>query len=108
MEDKAKGLIEELGLTGLSEKEQDDLIITWAETLQDRITVEVMESILPEEREELNKLAEKATDEELNKYMAEHVPDLDMIIRDEYDKFRAEMIDWAKKMREDIAKLDKK
>ena len=49
MDDKAKGLIEELGLDNLSEKEKNDLVTTWAETLQDRITVEVMETMTPED-----------------------------------------------------------
>ena len=38
--------------------------------------------------------------------MAEHVPDLDMIIEDEFDKFKAEMTDNSKRIREDLNKLN--
>jgi hypothetical protein len=107
MDDLTKGLIGELGLDGLSEKEKDDLVTTWAETLQDRITVEVMETMSPEEREAFNKLAETATEADLNNFMAEHIPDLDMIIEDEFDKFRSELIDENKQIKESLDKLKK-
>jgi len=90
-EDKTKGLIEELGLEGLSEEEKNDLTVTWAETIQDRVTVRILDAMTFEEQEEFNKLAENdSSDEDKDRFLAQHVPELSYIIEDEFAKFRAE------------------
>jgi hypothetical protein len=90
-EDKTKGLIEELGLEGLSEDEKNDLMTTWAETIQDRVTLRILDAMTFEEQEEFNKLTESdSSDEDKDRFLAQHVPELSYIIEEEFTKFRSE------------------
>ena len=89
--EKVKSFIEELGLENLSEEEKKELLDTWSETLQDRVTVRIMDSLLEEEKAELDELAGKGDDKKTNAYLEEHVPGLNIIIEEELEAYKSEL-----------------
>jgi len=103
---QTKGLIDELGMQDLPDELKEKLVATWAEVLQNRITLEIMDSMSAEEREQFNSMAENASDEEVNNFLADHVPELDIIIQDEYERYKDELIEQNKQTKEAISKLN--
>jgi hypothetical protein len=108
MQDQTVSLIDELGLQSLPGDVKNKLIATWAQTLQDRVVLEVMETLTEEEKGQFNQMAESASDDEINKFLREHVPDLDVIIQDQFEILRREVLEQNNSIRETVEKLKQK
>jgi hypothetical protein len=90
---QAVNIIDELGLTNLSDEAKNKLVAKLAETLQNRIFVVLMSELSDDEKTELNAMVENGSDEQIGNYLNEKFPDLNDITREEYEKLRAEMLE---------------
>jgi len=85
-------LIEELGLTGLPQEKQDELMIKMTEVILKRIFVETMDKLTEADQEAYGKMVETETNpEELEKFLAEKIPGYDEMIKKIVDDFKEEM-----------------
>lgn len=87
-----KDTLLELGVN-LSDQDVDSLLEHLNETVEDRIGTEITESLDETQLEELVKLQETATEEELGQWIAEHVPEYEAIVQDNIDIVLGELVD---------------
>ena len=85
-------LIKDLGLDSLPEDKKNNLIVTMAQALQNRITVRVLDVLSEGEKKEMDTLIAGGDDSKVEEFMATRVPGIDSIIKDEYETFRTEMV----------------
>ncbi len=83
-----------LGIT-LDASNADSLIDHLNETVEERIGAEITESLTDDQLTELVTLQESASDEELGKWIAAHVPDYQAIVQDNIDIVIGELADGA-------------
>lgn len=91
-QNQVKGLIEELGLGNLPEDKKNDMIVKLAESFQNKLTVRLMESMSDSEKQKLDDLVGQGKDDEVVKYLSQIVPNIDTVAREEFEKFRAEVL----------------
>lgn len=77
----------------LDDKDIDSLIAHLNETVEERIGAEITEQLSDEQLQELLKLQESASDEELGSWIALHVPDYAEIVQDNIDIVIGELVD---------------
>lgn len=85
-------LIKDLGLNDLPEKDRNEMVANLAEALQNRITTRVMDTLSDEEKKELDKIVEAGDDKKVGEYLKDRIPGLSFIEQDEYERFRAEVL----------------
>lgn len=90
--EEKNNLLSQLGLSSLSEEEKKDILSKLAEALQNRITLKIMDSLSDEQRVEMNKVIAQGDDNKVNEYIKSSVPHLDSLVRDEYEKFKSELL----------------
>ncbi|MDD5693607.1 MAG: DUF5663 domain-containing protein [Patescibacteria group bacterium] len=98
-----KNLIEELGLENLPEKEKNDLIVSLADALRSRIAERTLNFLTEDDRIELDKLIDQKSDEKMNKFLAEKIPNFDEIMYDEYILFKEETLETQKEVKKLLA-----
>lgn len=76
--------LKELGIT-LNESDANLLIDHINNTVEERVGVEITDSLTDEQISELADLQETATDEQLGEWIASHVPDYVQIVQDNVD-----------------------
>ncbi len=87
-----KKLIDELGLSNLSQDKQEQLLIKMTEVVLKRIFVETMEKLSHDDQEAYNQLIEnKATPEEMEKFLAEKIQNYDEMVKKIVEDFKEEM-----------------
>jgi hypothetical protein len=91
-EKKEKTLIEELGLGHLSEEQKNQMNDQLADILQNRVTVRILEILTDEEKAELDKLVAAGDDEKADVFLTEKVPGLELIVQEEFESLKREMI----------------
>ena len=84
-------LLEELGLQGLPSDTQARLLTQMTESLLKRITLEVLEKLSPEERQEFESIRETADFEKVTEYLRGKIPDFDAMVREKVAEFKEEM-----------------
>ncbi|MFA6047530.1 MAG: DUF5663 domain-containing protein [Parcubacteria group bacterium] len=85
-------LLEELGLGGLSEEKQDELLAKMIEVVMKRILIETIEKLDEKSRDEYARMVEtQAAPEELEKFLKEKIPDYDAMVKKIVDDFKEEM-----------------
>lgn len=89
-----KDLLKTLGIT-LDDANADSLIAHMNETVEERIGAEITESLDDKQLAELVKLQETASDEEIGKWIAAHVPDYQQIVQDNIDIVIGELAEGA-------------
>lgn len=84
-----KELIEELSLGGMSPEKQDELLDEMVGTLLERIFVDTMEKIGKEGMDEYEKLLkEKASGEEIARFLESKISDYDAFVGEIVEKFK--------------------
>jgi hypothetical protein len=85
-------MIADLGLTGLSQEKQDELLAKMIEVVMKRILLETIEKLDEKGREEYARMIEtQAAPEELEKFLKEKIPDYETMIKKIVDDFKQEM-----------------
>ena len=87
-------LLKTLGIT-LDDANADSLIAHMNETVEERIGAEITESLDDTQLEELVKLQETASDEEIGKWIATNVSDYQQIVQDNMDSVIGELAEGA-------------
>lgn len=88
-----KTLIEELGLNGLPQDKQEELVIKMTEVLLKRIFLETMEKLDDSGKEEYQKIAEggNATPEQMEEFLKSKISNYDQLVQKVVDEFKEEM-----------------
>lgn len=89
-----KDLLLTLGIT-LDDANADSLIAHMNETVEERIGAEITESLDDKQLEELVKLQETASDDEIAQWIAAHVPEYQQIVQDNIDIVIGELAEGA-------------
>lgn len=98
-------LIEELGLQGLSEEEKKKFQEDYANLLEDKISTRIMDELSDEKVVQLESLINSGKTEEVNKYIVDNVPNIDIIAREEFEGLKKIFIDANQSLMADIEKL---
>ncbi len=98
-----KNLIEELGLENLPEKEKNDLIVSLADALQSRIAERALNFLTEEDKSKLEKLIDQKDEAEIDKFLAEKIPNIDEIMYDEFNMFKEETLETQKEVKKLLA-----
>lgn len=87
-------ILEMLGLQSLPEKRKTELLTRMTEVVQDRISDRMAESLSADARKEFDQLiADSATGEQLDAFIAKHVPEFPQIVAEEVMRFKKQMVD---------------
>lgn len=98
-----KDIIELLGLQNLPEKEKTVLIAKMAETVLDRISLRILDELEEEDKKKFDELLKvKASPEKVDKFLASKIKNLDEIKMAEILRFKQEMVEDAKHIRDRI------
>lgn len=85
-------IIDELGLSGLSQEKQEKLLSQMTEVVLQRIFIETMQKLSEADQEEYAKMVEnKATPDEVEVYLRGKITDYDEMIKKIIDDFKSEM-----------------
>lgn len=88
-----KTLIDELGLSDLSQDKQEQLLIKMTEVVLKRIFVETMDKLSEKDQDQYSDMIEKnATPEEVEKFLNEKISDYDEIVKKIVEEFKKEML----------------
>ncbi len=87
-------LLEEAGVD-LHSQDTASLLDHLNATLEERVGAEITNSLTDEQLEELAKLQENGSNEELTSWVEQHVPELQQIAQDEIDILLSELSDNA-------------
>ena len=87
-----KSLIDELGLSSLSQDKQEQLLIKMTEVVLKRIFVETMEKLSHDDQEAYSQLIDnKTTPEEVEKFLKEKIQNYDEMVKKVVEDFKEEM-----------------
>lgn len=87
-----KTLIEELGLSDLSQDKQEQLIAKMTEVLLKRIFLETMEKLDDQGKQEYEKLIEEGTTpEKMEEFLNSKISNYDALVKKIVDDFKEEM-----------------
>ena len=84
----AESLLNEKGLTAVDAETREQMKKDLVDRLEDRINAVVLEKMPPEKLEEFEKLVDASGQEEIAKFCAVNIPDLDQMIAAELVSFR--------------------
>lgn len=86
-----ENIVQELGLEGLPEKTQIELLTMMTESLLKRITVRILEQLPESEKEEFDRVREGEDMEKINTFLQEKVPNYDQMLQEILAEFKEEM-----------------
>ena len=92
-------MLTDLGID-LSDKDSDSLLTHLNEKVEEMIGSEITEALDDDELEELVKLQDKGTDDEIGEWIATHVPEYQEIVQDNIDIAIGETVDKADSINE--------
>jgi hypothetical protein len=95
-----ENLLTELGLESLPQDQKDELIVRMAETLQSKISTRIINSLSDAKKRDFDAIVEGNNDKEIEQFLRDNVPGFEFLVRDEYENFRAEMIDRYQSIKE--------
>ena len=97
-ENKLNKIFEELKIENLSDEEKTDFLARAGELLQKRILLRIIDSMNEREQEEFEKFLEEETSQEkINQYLEEKVPNLEEIIKEETEAMRKDILGFFEK-----------
>ncbi len=93
-----KNIIKELGLDKLSEKEQEETLLSIGKIIFQSVLIRTMEELDDKDKDEFEKiLSEKPNDEEMILgFLKKKLPNLNEIVNDEVSKFKQGSVDFMK------------
>jgi hypothetical protein len=77
----------------LKDEDADSLIAHLNETIEDSIGTDIIELLSDPEVEQLVTLQESASDEEIGKWITEHIPEYEQVVQDNIDLAIADMVE---------------
>jgi hypothetical protein len=83
-------IIEELGLGGLPQEKQDELLVQIGEAVMKRIYLEIMEKLDKDEQEKLAGLIDNNPDG-IEAFVKDKIPDYNEFVKGVVDEFKKEM-----------------
>lgn len=88
-----KMLLDELGLSEISQDKKEQLLIKMTEVLLKRIFLETMEKLDEQAREEYQKLVEggNSTPEQMEEFLKSRIGDYEGLVQKVVDEFKEEM-----------------
>lgn len=91
-EEAKKALIEEMGIAGMPEEQQNELLGKMTEVVIKRILLEVLEKLSEADQAAYEgMLVNNASPEEIDKFIQEKVPDYEKIVAKVVGEFKEEM-----------------
>lgn len=97
-----KDNLEALGID-LSNRDVDALLTELNNALQERVSVEITESLNGEQLQELLEIQETASADELTAWLERHVPNLQQVVQEEIDVILGELADENDVENQDVA-----
>ncbi|MCX6746081.1 MAG: DUF5663 domain-containing protein [Candidatus Parcubacteria bacterium] len=91
-------LIKELGLEGLSEERQMNLLTLMTESLLKRITINALEKLSETERKEFDKVRETNDPDQVHEFLQSKIPGYDKMVKETIEEFKEEMKETAKNL----------
>jgi hypothetical protein len=96
-EELKKRIFEDLELTGLSEKEKEDILQRIGRIIFEMALIRILDEMDDETAKEFEQFLEKNQNpDDILKFLKEKVPDFEEILEDEARKFKAETFDVLK------------
>lgn len=86
-----QSIIEELGLAGLSEEKQAELLTVMTESVLKRITVKTLELLSDEDRVEFEKLRETDDPDKIAEFLRTKISDYDAMVEGVVREFKEEI-----------------
>jgi len=99
-----QNIIDLLELKNLPEEKKSALLEKMVEIIQNRITLRILDALSEKEKEELDKLMDAKKEEKIDQFLREKVPNFDALTIAEILKFKEEMVDNLKVIKEVIKK----
>lgn len=91
-EEAKKALLEELGIAGLPEDQQNELLSKMTEAVLKRIVLEVLEKLSETDRVAYEKMIEdNVSPEEVEKFLQEKIPEYDKLVAKVVNEFKEDM-----------------
>ena len=97
-----KDNLEALGID-LSNRDVDALLTELNNALQERVSVEITESLNGKQLQELLEIQETASADELTAWLERHVPNLQQVVQEEIDVILGELADENDVENQDVA-----
>jgi hypothetical protein len=98
----SKQMLTDLGIE-VSEEDAVSLLVHLNEKIEEMIGAEITEALDDTQLEELLKLQENGTDDEIGDWIAAHVPNYQEIVQDNIDIAIGEMVDSADDINEAVS-----
>jgi hypothetical protein len=98
----SKQMLTDLGIE-VSEEDAVSLLVHLNEKIEEMIGAEITEALDDTQLEELLKLQENGTDDEIGDWIATHVPNYQEIVQDNIDIAIGEMVDSADDINEAVS-----
>ncbi len=86
-----QNIIQDLGLQDLPQETQIKLLTQMTESVLKRITVQVLERLSEQEREEFDKLQEAGDANKVNEFLMSKIPDYEDMVQKIVAEFKEEM-----------------
>lgn len=86
-----QNLIQELGLGGLPEDKQVELLTTMTESVLKRITIQILERLSEEEKKEFDEVRETNDPDKITGFLREKIKDYDEMAENTVKEFKEEM-----------------
>ena len=79
-------LIKELGIEGLPEEAQDEIVSKLGEVILKSLTVAIFEKIPSDKREDFDRVTAKGDHDLIQEFLETHVPDMHTLMEEEVQK----------------------
>ncbi|MAF20654.1 MAG: hypothetical protein CMI55_03155 [Parcubacteria group bacterium] len=86
-----QNIIKELGLEGLPEDKQIELLTTMTESVLKRITIKVLELLSEEDKKEFDQVRETNDPDKISEFLKDKINNYDEIVEDVIKEFKEEM-----------------
>lgn len=86
-----KDILEGLGLKGLSEEKQTELLTTMTESVLKRITIAVLEKLSDEDKGEFDRVREESDPDKITEFLKSKIENYDEMVEEIVEEFKEEM-----------------
>ncbi len=102
-------LIRELKIDQLSKEDQEKVLLSMGEVIQQKVLTRIIEDFPDEKRKEfLGKLENnQTTPQEIQETIEKNIPNYEDLILEEIENYKKETVDFMKKMQEDQGKQER-
>jgi hypothetical protein len=99
-----QNIIKELGLEGLPEDKQIELLTVMTESILKRITIRILEQLSEEEKKEFDQVRETADPDKINEFLREKIDNYDQMVQEIVTQFKEEMKTTIRDLQKDLTK----